>query len=73
MEKTLIATKDDFLALADDHWDNVERYRAKPELYEAAHADCIQEIRAILSCIQSLRENFTAALQAKVAVAGKEA
>lgn len=72
LEKTLIATKDDFLELADEHWENVEKYRGKPELYGAARQDCVQEIRAILTCIQSLRENFTTALQAKVAFAGKE-
>jgi hypothetical protein len=70
--RTLIATKDDFLVQAQEHWKSIERYRDIPEIYEPARQDCIDEIRAILGCIQSLRENFTAALQAKVSVAGKE-
>jgi len=70
LTRSLFTSKDEFYARAAEHWRNLEGYRDISEIYELARQSCAQEIRSFLSFVETLRENFTAALQAKVA--GKE-
>jgi len=67
LTRSLFASKDEFYARAAEHWRSLEGYRDIPEIFELSRQSCAQEIRSFLNFVETLRENFTAALQAKVA------